>query len=902
MKDYKQTLNMPTTNFEMKANLNIKEPKIQEEWILNKLEKKILQKNKLTKKTFILHDGPPYANGNIHLGHALNKIIKDFIIRYKSMTGHWCKYIPGWDTHGLPIEQELQKKRIDNKCDLSIVEKRKNCKNFAIENVYKQIDQFRRLGLLSEFDDVYLTCDLDYEIQQLKIFLKMLTKKLIFQDLKPVYWSWSSLTALADAEIIYKEVTSDSIYFHFLVLDNNEFVKKNDKILIWTTTPWTIPSNLAVAINPKILYCRIKVKGSTYILAKDLLAEIALKLEWDDYENIGEFIGKKIEYTKYINLLNNKKGFIILALYVSDKNGTGLVHNAPGFGHDDYLACKKYGIKVFCPINEYGKFTSEIKDPDLINKFYIDANPIIIDKLSNLNCLEKSEKITHSVAHDWRTKKQVIYRATKQWFINVAKIKPQIVKELSKVKSIDKDIINKMKDMINNRDEWCISRQRFWGVPIPIIYDKNDVPLMDSKLISNIIEVLNNEGINSWFRDDVKDFLIPAYNKSKKYYKEQDIMDVWFDSGVSYNVLLQNKIDFPADLYFEGKDQFRGWFNSSLITSVAVSNKAPYKYLLTHGFVLDENGNKMSKSVGNVIDPLEICQKYGADILRIWVCSSNYLDDVRISQEIILQSTEIYRKIRNTLFKFILGNLNDYDYKFSKKAEFNNVDKYILFTLSQCLRDIQNSYETYDFKTIIKIISKNLSELSTWYFDYIKDSLYCDAKNSNRRITIQTVLHIILDNYLRILAPIIPHSCEECYSFFNKKDKQKSIHLEDWHIYRSNFKEVNIEHWNNFFDIKDAIFLELEKARNSKIISTNTQAHVTLTTVAKLNFSIDDFKKYLNIAALEVVYKNKGSPTIKIKNSKFTKCERCWNFLDTKYMSKNESICLRCENVLSNAK
>ncbi|MEG0124039.1 MAG: isoleucine--tRNA ligase, partial [Malacoplasma sp.] len=743
MKDYKQTLNMPTTEFEMKANLNTKEPKIQAEWIINKLEKKILQKNKITKKTFILHDGPPYANGNIHLGHALNKIIKDFIIRYKSMTGHWCKFIPGWDTHGLPIEQELQKKNGNSQANLSIVEKRKNCKNFALENVYKQIDQFRRLGLLSEFDEIYLTCDLDYQIQQLKFFQKMVSSKLVFQDLKPIYWSYSSLTALADAEIVYQDVVSDSIYLSFLVLENSEFLKKNDRLLIWTTTPWTIPSNLAIAVNPKIVYCRINVDGRHYVVAKDLISEISSKLEWKNYEIVSEFLGKKIEKVKYIHPLNNKKFFIILASYVSDSNGTGLVHNAPGFGHDDYLACKKYGIKVFCPINEYGKFTDEIKDKDLINKFYADSNPIIIEKLTASQLLEKADKIKHSAAHDWRTKKPVIYRATKQWFINVGKIKPQIIKELSKVKSVDKDVINKMKEMISNREEWCISRQRYWGVPIPIIYDKDNVPILDTKLISNIIEILNNEDISSWFRDDVKDFLTPTYNKSKKYRKEQDIMDVWFDSGVSYNILLQNKISFPADLYFEGKDQFRGWFNSSLITSVAVFNKAPYKSLLTHGFVLDENGNKMSKSLGNVVDPLDICQKYGADVLRIWVSTCNYLEDVRISNEIISQAAEMYRKIRNTLFKFILGNLNDYDYKFYKKADFNDADKYVLLTLAQNLKEIQTNYEVYDFKSIIKIVNKNLLELSSWYFDYIKDSLYCDSKDSVRRRTIQSVLYVI---------------------------------------------------------------------------------------------------------------------------------------------------------------
>ena len=901
MRDYKKTLNMPTTSFEMKANLNQKEPKMQEQWVLDKIEKKILAKNK-SKKPFILHDGPPYANGNLHLGHSLNKIIKDFILRYKSMCGFYTKFIPGWDTHGLPIELELLKKNINTDKNLTIVEKRKNCKKFAIDNVYKQIDQFRRLGIMSEMDDIYITCDREYEVRQLKIFSKMLSNGLIYQDLKPVYWSWSSQTALADAEIEYKDAVSDSIYLTFEMVDKNSFISKGDKLVVWTTTPWTLPSNLAIAANPKIIYVRVKYNNNFYILAQSLLEKVASKLKWNNYTVKNEFTGKVLEKMFYKHPFNQKKFKVILANYVSDKDGTGLVHNAPGFGHDDYLACKKYNINVFCPINNYGKFTDDVKDDELNGLFYLDANPIIIERLKDNNSLLFHEKITHSVAHDWRTKKPIIYRATKQWFVNISKINDEIIKSLSKVKSIDNTIISKMKEMIKNRQEWCISRQRIWGVPIPIIYDKDYNPILDSKVINNIIDIVNNEGIDVWYEEDAKYFLPKDYNTSKKYIKETDIMDVWFDSGTSYSILKDNKLPFPADLYFEGKDQFRGWFNSSVITSVATTKMAPYKILLTHGFVLDETGNKMSKSSGNGIDPMEVCNELGADVLRIWVASSDYLEDVKISKEILSQSAEIYRRIRNTLFKFILGNIGDFDYSKIKNVKYSQADLYVLNELSETVKEVTNFYENFNYKSIIKLVNKNLANLSSWYFDYIKDILYCEKKDDPKRIAVQATLYQLLDNYLKLLAPIIPHTCEEAYSFFDKKNKQKSVHLEDWCNFKMDPKnKVNVKKWNDFFRIKDVVYSEIEKARTEKIITSSGDAFITITSSEKLPFDENIMKKYLNVAEVSFVLKTKGSINVKIKSSKYNKCDRCWNFCDKNKMStKEHGICKRCDNVVNN--
>ncbi|MGL5630255.1 MAG: isoleucine--tRNA ligase [Mycoplasmoidaceae bacterium] len=890
--DYKLTLLMPKTDFEMKANLSIKEPKIQENWINIELDYKVQQKNK-NFPYFILHDGPPYANGNIHVGHSLNKILKDIIIRYKNMNNFNAIYIPGWDTHGMPIEIELLKKGINNNSELSISEKRDNCSQFALNWIEKQKKQFLRLGMLSPMINIYRTLDNDYEIEQLKIFNKMLNINLIYQDYKPIYWSPSSKTALAEAEVEYKNIESHSIYVAFTVLESN-ILEFNDKLIIWTTTPWTIPSNLAIAVNADIVYSRVWTNKGVIIVSKSSLNKIFQKLKIDNYKLISEYKGSEFEGTTYKHPLYEKSGLVIIADYVSDSDGTGLVHNAPGFGHEDYMACKKYGIPPFCPINDSGVFTDEINDSELVFHFYDNVNDNIIDRLEKSRNLLWKEKIKHSAAHDWRTKKPLIYRSTKQWFVNISKIRAEINDALNSVTSIQGDsIINRIKEMINNRQEWCISRQRYWGVPIIIIYDENDIPLIDLNLQNKIISILKKEGINTWYVKDAFYFLPDNYDKSKKYRKEIDTMDVWFDSGTSHNILSLNKLPYPADLYFEGKDQFRGWFNSSLITGVAYHNKAPYKSLLCHGFVLDKDGKKMSKSLGNVVDPIKVCSEYGADVLRIWVASTDYSSDVRIFPELIKQNAEIYRRIRNTIFKFILGNLNDFNE--NDNVEYSDIDYYILYILKMKIKEILVSYENFDFKNIIKIINEFTIELSSWYFDYIKDYLYCERKNNPKRKGIQSVLHKIMYSYLIILNPIIPHTCEEAYSQFNCKEKKPSIQLEDFgNLLDLEIVPVSIERWNDFFNLKNSIFIKLEESRKNKIINKNNEAKVLIHS-EKLPFRVDELVRMFNIA--EIKYLKKSKFWISIRKTKYLKCYRCWNHVSKKWMYDND-ICQRCFDVI----
>lgn len=887
--NYKTTLSMPSTSFEMKANLNKKEPIFQKKWDNLELEKLINIKNK-NNEVFILHDGPPYANGDIHIGHGLNKILKDFIVRYKNGTGFYSPFIGGWDTHGMPIEIALQKK--DKISDLTIVEKRVKCKEFASSWIEKQKSQFLSLGLFTRFDKIYRTFDKNFEVNQIKIFFKMLNDGLIYKDLKPIYWSWSSQTALAEAEVEYADSQSDSIYLTFNIT-NSKILEKDDKLLIWTTTPWTIPSNLAIAIHPDFEYVKVKTNIGNVILIKKNFEELLKKLEITFEKVIKEFKGKDLENDEYSHPLYSEKIYkVILANYVLSDN-TGLVHNAPGFGNDDYLACKKYGINVYCPIDSFGKFTNECNDEELIGKFYIDANPIIIDRLKNTNSLIQYKKITHSVANDWRTKKPVIYRATDQWFVNLSKIKSNLLDSLNKVTSKQgTSIIQKIKVMVENRQEWCISRQRYWGVPIPIIYDEEEQPIMDIELQNNILKIFALEGTDSWYSKDVEYFLTPKY-KNKKCSKEKDIMDVWFDSGTSHTVI--SDLKFPADLYFEGKDQFRGWFNSSLTTSVAYNNSAPYKELLSHGFVLDSQGRKMSKSLGNVIKPDEIIKKYGADVFRIWCASIDYSDDVRISNDILDQSSETYRRIRNTIFKFILGNLNNFSEK-DFNFDFSEADKLVIFKMNNMLEAVHSYYEEYDFKNIIKTINKMILELSTWYFEFIKDSLYCDEENNSARRAIQTVLFQILKSFLTILSPIIPHTTDEAYEHFNSDKKEKSVHLEKI-IEKIEFPnidlKINHEKWDLFFEFKEKVFANLEEARKSKIINQNNAAKVIIKSFDNNLFDIQTVKKYLNVS--EIIIDQNLMKDIVVEKTENHKCDRCWNFFSELVPERN--ICKRCYTI-----
>ena len=888
--NYKNSLIMPLTSLDIKANLNLKEPEIQNKWVSNNIYQRKIDKL-LAHEQFIIHDGPPYANGDLHVGHALNKILKDFIIRNKNLNGYYAPIIYGWDTHGLPIENVVSKD--DNYDSLSTVDKREMCKNFALGQVNNQINQFKRLGLFTNYDKKYLTLDKTYEIDQLKIFNTMVKNNYIYQDFKPIHWSWSTVSALAEAEIEYKTVSSPSIYVSFECLENKILAEKT-KLIIWTTTPWTIPSNLAIAVNKDFDYVNFEYENNNYLVAKKLYEKIIDIFEWKDTKIIKTIKGVDLNKIQYKHPIYDRKSPIILADYVSDIDGTGLVHNAPGFGIEDYYACKENNINVFCPIDEKGFFTKEINDKDLENVFYQDANKIIGEKLKANNTLLYFKFIKHSTAHDWRSKEPLIFRATKQWFINIQATHENIKKILNNdIHSVNYKYIQRIKEMVLNRKEWCISRQRVWGLPIMMIFDENNDAIYDNELIDNILKIVSNEGINTWFEKPVKYFLTEKYlNTKKQFTKEKDIMDVWFDSGTSYTVLKRNNLNFPADIYLEGSDQFRGWFNSSLITSTIVNNKSPYKSLLKHGFVLDEKGFKMSKSLKNVINPLDVCKEYGADVLRMWVATSDYSDDLKIGKVILDQASELYRKIRNTLFRYPLSNLNDFSD--IDKKDLSLVNRYVINKLNILIKNVSNAYNDYKFNEIIKLINNFTIELSQWYFDLIKDTLYCDKKDSSDQIEIKIVLFHILKSALILLTPIIPHTTEDVYENFNFKDKKESIMFEKWpELIENRINNKEIELLDNFFKLKDLIYFELEKARKQNIIKKNNEAKVVIN--FKSEIDLNELKKWLNVADISI---DMNLENIHIENANFKKCLRCWNHINDNSMF-NDEICIRCSNCIN---
>ena len=867
MTDFKTTLNILKTSFEMKANLNKKEPTIQQQWLDKNIYQKLMNKNK-DKTRWILHDGPPYANGDIHVGHALNKILKDIIVRYRFLNGYNSHYIPGWDTHGLPIEHALLKKGGNKEANLTVSQRRDNCRDFAIKNVDHQLEQFKRLGLITDFKDKYLTLEPQFEYDQLSLFKNMVEKGLVYQDYKPVFWSWSSHSALAEAEIEYKDVDSYSIFVSFDVIGDSPLLKAGDKLLIWTTTPWTLPSNQAIAVHPDFKYARVQVGDKVYVLLAKKIEQLAKILNWNNYTVLNQFTGHDIENVQYKHIWIDKVSPIILADYVTDTDGTGLVHNASGFGLDDYYACKKYGISVYCPIDDNGKFNQQVNDAELEGVFYDASNELIIKRVESLGNLLKVEKVTHSAAVDWRTKKPVIYRATKQWFVNISKIQDQLLAAIDNVVFPNEINRKQLVSMITNRKEWCISRQRVWGVPIPIIFDEDKNPIMDVELIQHTIDLIKQNGTNSWFEKPVEFFLTEKYkNSGKQFIKEKDIMDVWFDSGSSYNVLSERGLPLPADLYLEGVDQYRGWFNSSL-------------------------------------NPLNVCNEFGADILRMWVASSNYQEDVRISKNILTQISEMYRRIRNTIFKFILSNLSDFDYENDKCLDFDLADTYVLNEIKNDIQKVVDAYEKYDFAAVLRIINLEAIKLSGWYFDIIKDSLYCDEPNNKNRRSIQTVLFVILNFCMSALAPIIPHTCEEAYQHANFKNKKESIFLTDF-VKEINIKipEINKEWWKEFFMIKDAVFVQLEKIRKENIINKNTQAKVVIKLKDNHNkFTAQQLQKFLNVAQCEIIVdKNVKSIQVECSNANFVRCERCWNYYPVDQINE-EHICSRCKKVLESKK
>ncbi|HLR70828.1 MAG TPA: isoleucine--tRNA ligase, partial [Pseudogracilibacillus sp.] len=636
--NYKDTLQMPKTKFPMRGNLPNKEPLRREEWDKDNVYEQVQTRTK-GRPLFILHDGPPYANGDLHIGHALNQILKDFIVRYKSMSGYHAPYVPGWDTHGLPIETALTKnKKIDRK-QMSVAEFRQKCAEYALEQVDRQREQRKQLGATGDWENPYITLTKDYEAAQIKVFGEMAKKGYIYKGLKPVYWSPSSESALAEAEIEYKDKRSPSIYVTYEITDGRDLLEEGTKIIIWTTTPWTIPASLGISLHPDLKYVVAQVNNEKYVVAHDLLEALAEELEWENYKVIKSFMGRQSENLVAKHPFYDRDIIVMLGTHVTTESGTGCVHTAPGHGEDDFYVSKKYDVEAFCPVDDRGYFTSEA--PGFEGMFYDDANKVVTDKLKEVDALLSLKFITHSYPHDWRTKKPTIFRATSQWFASIKDFRQNILDEIKEVEWHPHWGETRLYNMVRDREDWCISRQRTWGVPIPVFYGEDNTPIITDETINHVSNLFREHGSNIWFEWDAKDLLPKGYvsehSPNGKFTKETDIMDVWFDSGSSHEAVLEerNGLERPADVYLEGSDQYRGWFNSSLSTAVAVTGKSPYKNIISHGFVLDGQGRKMSKSLGNIIPPAKILKQFGADILRLWVASVDYQADVRISQEIL---------------------------------------------------------------------------------------------------------------------------------------------------------------------------------------------------------------------------------------------------------------------------
>lgn len=908
MKNYKDTLLMMQTEFPMRGDLGKKEPDIQKFWDENKIYEKALEQNK-DGESYFLHDGPPYANGKIHVGHALNKTLKDFIIRYKTMNGFYSPFQPGWDTHGLPIENALTKDKKVNRKELSASAFRTLCEQYAREQVEIQKVGFKRLGVFADWEKPYLTLNKSFEAEQIRIFAKMASRGLIYKGLKPVYWSPSSETALAEAEIEYHDVQSNAIFVAFPVFDGKGLLEKDNKLVIWTTTPWTIPANLAICAGPRFEYVLVSLNNDKYVIAKELLKNFVEVLDNPEYEILKTFNGSDLEGITYQHPIYERISPVILGDHVTLDAGTGLVHTAPGHGADDYIAGKKYGLDVLCPVDSLGRMTEEA------GKFaglkIEDCNNAIMEEMKNNGMLLHASKIVHSYPHDWRTKKPIIFRATPQWFASIAKIREEILENIKQVSWIPTWGEVRISNMIKDRDDWCISRQRIWGVPIPVFYAEDDTAILDEEVINHVADIFESKGSNAWFELEAKDLLPEGYTHPGSpngiFRKENDIMDVWFDSGTSHHAAFRKTYNaYPADLYLEGADQYRGWFNSSISTGVAVTGIAPYKQILTHGFTLDGEGRKMSKSLGNTIDPIQVCNESGADILRLWVSSVDYQADCRISKEIIAQNSEAYRKIRNT-FRFMLGNLFDFNPATDavKYEDLPEEDKYMMILLQDLIAKTHESYNNFSFDEVYRnILSYMTNQLSSYYLDYTKDILYIDKANSLARRSIQTVIYHTTFALATMLTPLIPHTTEEVYKYF-VGEKKESIYLERMPqpVAYSDGEEIKNK-YNKFLNLRTDVLKALENARNNKVIGKSFNAKLTIKPTAETKELIESINvnlqrvfivSQLEIADNDINGEKFETGTILVEPAQGTVCSRCWQVV---HEVNEDELCERCAAIL----
>lgn len=830
----KDTLNLGKTKFPMRGHLPEKEGQREQLWEENKVYE---QRQKLNegKPTFVLHDGPPYANGNIHIGHAMNKISKDFIVRYKSMTGYRSPYVPGWDTHGLPIEHQLTKSGYDRK-KMTTSEFRDLCRNYAMEQVHKQMDGFKRLGVSADWDHPYLTLDKEFEAAQIKVFGEFAKKGLLYQAKKPVYWSWSSESALAEAEVEYHDVVAKTAFFAEQVKDGKDLLDNDTYLVVWTTTPWTIPASEAVAVNPTFEYSVVKPSNDDrkFVVASSRLSEIAEKLGWESYDVLKTLKGQDMERMTTLHPYLDRELLVGVADYVTDDTGTGLVHTAPGYGDDDYHFGKKYDLPILAPMNDQGVLTKE-NGPEFDGVFYQKADDISLKLLKDRNALLLEEPLKHSYPFDWRTKQPIVFRATDQWFVSIDQMRDEILKAVDEVQYFPEWGKVRLRNMLKDRGDWVISRQRVWGVPLPIFYAEDGTPIMTEETINHVADLFREYGSNVWFDRDAKDLLPDGFTSSHspngKFTKETDIMDVWFDSGSSHQGVLNERsyLTYPADLYLEGSDQYRGWFNSSMITSVVVSGHAPYKSVLSQGFTLDKKGKKMSKSLGNVIDPAKVVKQMGAEIIRLWVMSADTSADVRVSMGTFQQISEAYRKLRNT-FRFLLANTSDFDADENTVSydKLTSVDQYMLVKFNHFLAQMRKDFDQYDFLDGYKLLINFVNnDLSAFYMNVAKDVLYIQPANSLERRSMQTVFYEILVGLVKLLTPILPHTTEEVWEYMNEPEKFVQLTEIPDPLSYDNEDELLAE-WNQFMEIRSHVLKVLEEARNEKLIGRSLEARADL--------------------------------------------------------------------------
>ena len=916
--DYAKTLNLPKTSFKMKANLAQKEPLTLRDWKKAEIYEKSLKEGA---PFFVLHDGPPYANGDIHIGHALNKILKDIILKYKRLRGYNAPYIPGWDTHGLPIEWKIMEELGEKAKNMTPLQIRQECKKYALKWVEKQKEGFKRLGILGNWDNPYITLRPEYEAEQLKVFKEIYENGYIYKGLKPVYWSPTTETALAEAEIEYKDVTSHSIYVKFE--GEKDLTDKlgvdEASILIWTTTPWTLPANLGVFLHPEFDYGLYKTEKGNLVVAKDLAEDVFKTLDLS-YELLKEFKGTELEYTHYQHPFLDRKGLVMNADYVTIDAGTGAVHTAPGHGADDYNYSLKYNIGILSPVDDKGHMTKEAGKYE--GMFYAKASKAIVEDLTESGHMLYHTTFVHSYPHDWRSKKPVIFRATEQWFISIdeSDIRENALKALENVEFVPSWGKNRIGSMLETRPDWTISRQRVWGVPIPLFYNRaTDEVIYEPEIMDRIIELVKKEGTDIWWKYEAKeiigDELLEKYNlKDVDIRKERSIMDVWFDSGVSHrSVLVPRNLPRPADLYLEGSDQHRGWFQSSLLTSIASTKDAPYKRILTHGFTMDGQGRKMSKSLGNTILPKDITEKYGADILRLWVSSVDYREDVRISENILQQMSDAYRRIRNTA-RFLMGNLNNFDYA-NDKVDYKDmfeIDKWAMHKLEELKEKTTEYYDKYEFYSLFQEITYFCSmEMSSFYLDIVKDRLYCEGTTSIERRSAQTVLTEVLKVLVRIISPVLSFTADEIWERIPEALKEEeSVHLSKW--IEANPEYLNEElakKWDKIARLRREVNKKLEAERQTGLIGHSLDARVLLN-IANAEYSfIKDYTenevsdlfivsqvKFVNDSLAESEIEG---ISISVEKASGEKCERCWKYDEEVGHNHNHpDVCPRCASVL----